>query len=379
MACYSPLVAVYRTENYDEVFSSDGELLDFKVRRKLNPKTGNPMIRILGRFSDDKDAYELLKKGQTFTLPCGKCIGCKLDYARHWADRMMLEYLAFPKAVFVTLTYADVSADGEHHIPMAIDCNTGESFPELRKKDLSEFMKCLRQKFVDNGRDDVLLRFFGCGEYGERNHRPHYHLILFGVDLYDLQNIVFSGDIHSSLEPWTCNELGQLSYRSNFLEDAWKERGFCTVSDVSYDTMAYVGRYSLKKARGSEYTQNKDISPEFTLMSRNPGIGKPFLEKMKYEDPEYIDKVSCLSIGPNKSIFWPKYLIDKYYSPEYYGVGCEAKLEALKSQRQKISINNFLNVYENDDRPYYQKQDFLEKQKTYQVRTLKREMESMVD
>ena len=111
-------------------------------------------------------------KDQLIQIPCGKCIGCRLEYSRQWANRCMLELQYHDSAYFVTLTY------NEEHVP-----RTGlHGEMSLRKRDFQLFMKRLRKKYSDDR-----IRFYAAGEYGTTTQRPHYHAILFGLHLDDLQ------------------------------------------------------------------------------------------------------------------------------------------------------------------------------------------------
>ena len=112
-------------------------------------------------------------------VPCGQCIGCRIDRSRQWANRCMLELQYHDSAYFVTLTYDDL------HVPKAYypDPDTGEAHQSLTlcKRDFQLWMKRLRKRFSDDK-----IRFFACGEYGGSTHRPHYHAIVFGLHLDDL-------------------------------------------------------------------------------------------------------------------------------------------------------------------------------------------------
>ena len=82
---------------------------------------------------------------QSVTIPCGKCLGCRLEYSRQWANRCMLELGYHESSWFVTLTYDDA------HLPRSFYGNpdTGEAVPcaTLYKRDFQLFMKRLRFKF----------------------------------------------------------------------------------------------------------------------------------------------------------------------------------------------------------------------------------------
>ena len=111
--------------------------------------------------------FELNVPGVEYiNIPCGKCDGCRLDYARQWADRCMLEAKYHDKNSFITLTYND------DNIPVAENGNY-----TLVKKDFQDFMKRLRESI-----GDVKIRYYACGEYGSKSLRPHYHAIIFGYD-----------------------------------------------------------------------------------------------------------------------------------------------------------------------------------------------------
>lgn len=347
MACYEPLKALkYRTAKNDQV-------------------------KILGRFNADVDLDDL-KAGKIFTIPCGKCLGCRLDYARHWADRLILEYKANPHAVFVTLTYND------DHLPISKPDGNGEIFSTLVKKHISWFIKKLRARKEFK---DITVRFFASGEYGELMHRCHYHLIIFGFDLEYLSKV-------SELINRGHNELGQIYWQCPLLDSIWSspslekvngewkyvysQLGYVQVSEVSYETMSYVARYSLKKAKGNIWTEDKPIQDEFSLMSRMPGIGYPFLEK----HPGIIDEIEMVHYH-GKEIYWPRYLIQKYYGKKVrietpdevvYGMWFNDKYLDRSERKQDVSVNSMFTKFGIDGRFY---DDIIETDKLYKQNSIK--------
>lgn len=186
-------------------------------------------------------------------LPCGQCIGCRLERSRQWAIRLMKELKLHDRSSFLTLTYDDV------HLPRL---NSGR--PTLVLEDVQLFLKRLRKHFSPHP-----LRYFQCGEYGELTERPHHHMILFGEDF--CKDRVHIEDSRS----------GFPQFMSPLLSDCWG-KGRAVISEVSFESAAYVARYCLKKITGKgsvfHYAGRK---PEFVTMSRRPGIGSAYFEEFK--------------------------------------------------------------------------------------------------
>lgn len=158
---------------------------------------------------------------------CGQCLPCRINRRRVWSLRMALEYLAVGSGLFITLTYAD------ENLPFSEDYE-----PTLCKRDFQLFMKRLRKELYP-----VSIRFFACGEYGSKTHRPHYHAILFGVG----------------------------TEASEAVAKCWPY-GMVACGECNAHTIQYVAGYCLKKL----VDPKKDNRvPEFTLTSRNPGLGSP--------------------------------------------------------------------------------------------------------
>ena len=317
------------------------------AQRTLDEEDKTP--RFIGKakkiLTNDKDhALRSLKEGVYFTIPCGKCLGCRLDYARRWADRMILEYQTTGKGLFITLTY------DEDHLPDPVGIqNDGRPIAPLVKSDLSGFIKRLRSYISDKGYDDK-IRFFGCGEYGEKGHRPHYHVILFGIDMDFLENFSHS-EIRGN------NELGQPYYQNLMIQKRWS-KGITQVSPASYLTMGYVARYTVKKALGNNWAIEQNIEPEFTLMSRRPGIGVPFLE-------DHLDEVRNNSRFKLKDamIYWPKILVQEALS--------ESEYEIMKEAKAQLVLNKVVNKFELDSRPAEQileNDEYLMKQRIKKLR-----------
>lgn len=218
MSCYSPLDAF-----------------------RMPDKTESGKRRIV--FGRDRiAAYDVAQK---LVIPCGQCVGCRLERSRQWAVRLMHEAQLHERSSFLTLTYKDLPSGGS-----------------LNVRDVQLFMKRLRKS-----RGYAKLRFFQCGEYGERTFRPHHHMILFGEDFFS--DRVQIEDSQSGLPQYVSPEL-----------DALWTHGRSTLGDVTFESAAYVARYSLKKVTGDRSEAHyKGRRPEFVTMSRRPGIGAGWLEK----------------------------------------------------------------------------------------------------
>ncbi len=194
--------------------------------------------------------------GQQVEVSCGQCIGCRLDKSRDWAIRCVHESQMHKQNCFITLTY------NEENLP-----HDGS----LNKTHFQKFMKKLRSK------TDHKIRYFQCGEYGEKMTRPHYHACLFGHDFNDKQ--LFQQNNGNDL------------YTSPTLEKTWG-KGFATIGEMTFESAAYCARYALKKITGDNAVAHyqtvntltgeiHQIQSEYTTMSRRPGIGNTWYNKYK--------------------------------------------------------------------------------------------------
>lgn len=196
---------------------------------------------------------EALSPGDHFQIACGQCTYCRLNRARVWAIRLVHEAQMHESSAFVTLTYED------KHLP----ANNSLHYPHF-------------QKFLKRHRKNQKLRYFMCGEYGEKNLRPHYHACIFGVEYQDGKHLK------------TIN--GNKIYTSPTLDKYWKY-GHASYGDVTFESAAYVARYVMKKQTGKNAVfhyntidfDTGEITaervPEFCRMSLKPAIATSWYEK----------------------------------------------------------------------------------------------------
>lgn len=293
-------------------------------------------------------------------IPCGQCIGCRLERSRQWANRCLLELEYHESAYFLTLTY------NPEHVPTVYysDENTGEAYEalSLRKRHFQLFMKRLRKAFPDQK-----LRFFACGEYGGKTQRPHYHAIIFGLKLPD-------GD----LKPYGRNRLNDPYFTSEKVQRAWSiyhppdnlhpdgwydPIGFALVANVTWETCAYVARYVTKKLSGkaADFYKMHNIEPEFSLMSRKPGIGRQYYDDHPDAmDFEYIN----ISTPKGGRKFTPPKYFDRLYEVDDPDEAAERKerrkkfaedLTAMKLAETNLSLMEYLEVEEDQLKDKFKK------------------------
>ncbi len=231
-------------------------------------------------------------------IPCGQCIGCRLEKSRQWAIRCTHEAQLHGENSFITLTYSDDHLPGDRSLQLG---------------DFQKFMKRLRKSIKEK------IRYYHCGEYGEQYGRPHYHACIFGHSFPDKK-------------PWkTVNK--EILYRSEALEKLWPQ-GYSSIGNVTFQSAAYVARYILKKITGDQAQEHYEYMnpetgeitqrmPEYTTMSRRPGIGTGWFNKFN-TDVYPSDEV----IMNGKQMRPPKFYDGLYenQSPE--------KIKIIKRQRK---------------------------------------------
>lgn len=238
-------------------------------------------------------------------IPCGNCIGCRLERSRQWAVRCLHEAQMHDANSFITLTF------------------NPENLPEygsLQKDIFTRFMKRFRRKLETyhafctldqkpikktrkkvKGHQPYKIRYFHGAEYGDELMRPHHHVIIFGFDFPDK-------------EEWKINgRKGIKLYRSKLLEELWvnpetnESLGYSSIGEATFDSMAYVARYCTKKINGKEADDHYNtgelitdsdgnescvyLQPEYATFSKFPPLGKEYYDKYK-EDMWATDSVT---------------------------------------------------------------------------------------
>ncbi len=232
-------------------------------------------------------------------FPCGQCLPCRINKRRVWTHRLMLESFCHDLSCFVTLTYDDEHISENH---------------SLVKRDVQLFMKRLRKAF-----EPRKIRYYLAGEYGETTSRPHYHAILFGVGISD-------GEVIGNCWP----------------------HGHIMVGTCSRESIQYVAGYVTKKCVGKSDALGR--LPEFSFMSRKPGLGAPALDNVValMSNPQFQRYINIKGDVPDgllhASKFMPfgRYLKDKLrkslevdYSPDSFIREIRDKFYVWKQENDK--------------------------------------------
>jgi len=203
-------------------------------------------------------------------------------------------------ACFATLTYDD------DHLPKDLSLSLG---------DCQKFIKRLRK----NSKNKV--RYYLGAEYGTYGKRPHYHVILFGLSKADTKTIELSWGL-----------------------------GYVYVGDVNHDSASYVAGYTLKKLDSlAAYNGRK---PEFSLMSRRPGIGADYLKT----NTEWL-KNNGFCIAKGNKVAMPRYYADKVFTtPEDKELLHQKRQQvinegfALSQQKSGVSVDYQVSDYQRSER-----------------------------
>lgn len=226
-----------------------------------------------------------IKYPDGLSVPCGKCLACRIQKRKEWSMRCLHEMDSWDDAIFVTLTYCD------------------EFLPEnlsISKVELQNFFKRLRKAIYPR-----VIRFIACGEYGEPEKviitksgrtiktigdRPHYHCIIYGMSLKDEDKEI----IRSCWKKCDWKKLEESKDGNPF-------------GLAEPDSIRYVCQYIDKKYTGDmaeiEYKQ-KGREPVFKLQSK--GIGLEFCLKNK---KQLIENESITMFGVNQT--FPRYYLKK--------------------------------------------------------------------
>lgn len=242
------------------------------------------------------------KEYAPFQLPCGKCISCKLLQAREKATRCVHEASLYEKNSFITLTYSDENLESDR----------------LIYEHAQKFMRDLRYAYPENPIPSVIT-----GEYGGKNKRPHFHILLFNFSPGDEK-------------PYKKNKQGDQLYKSDKLDDIWsrndKTLSPTLVGPINLSTAGYVCRYQLKKL---EHEGEADLYKPIVKYSSKYAIGKAWIEKNWKET----FKKGYVQINKKEILKIPRYYenwLKKNHPEQYADYICNIKIQ-MQSQFRKIA------------------------------------------
>lgn len=278
--CVSPLVRFrvkYKLDPKDDVssyfYSFPYAEFNIKSKKKLESlfKDHSHYLSFMDSYCDYQE------------LPCGKCVECRRTYSRDWSVRCYHESLCHTANCFITLTldnlankrfeeeiersckngtnkYCKNCVNGSRYYKYSIDYSLAKGF-------ILGWIKKFRDYLYRNYK--ISIRYFGCGEYGSLNERPHYHILIFG---YNFPTITKNNRIKYRTFDDIFSKKGVRMKISEELQHLWPY-GMSYVEDLNMYACSYVAQYVMKKQKSFDDTDEYfdfyyGRVPEFLFMSK---------------------------------------------------------------------------------------------------------------
>lgn len=221
----------------------------------------------LDRFSS------IYPKNKIVAVPCGQCMHCRVAKAQEWATRCLHESFLYEHNFFVTLTMDSKLLHFDEYLDLRSHevkyCSSLD--PHLLTKFLKDVREYYRMHYNHIG-----IRFFACGEYGDLDDLPHFHILFFNLPPCDDFRSFYDKDHF-------------LHYKSDEELSSFWSHGFIDIQPVCFENICYTTRYVCKKLIGHDHSMNNynNLYPlrekEFIRMSRRPGIGGEYAKRHFYD------------------------------------------------------------------------------------------------
>lgn len=173
-------------------------------------------------------------------VPCSQCISCRVAHRREWTARLQHETDLSRQSCFLTLTYNQLSLLSS----------------DIVYQDAVDWIKRLRDAV-----SPVRIRYYTVGEYGSKTGRPHFHSLLWGLDL------------SRSPSARVCRRGKHILYAVDDYADSRWDRGFVSSGSITTTSAEYVAKYALKL--------DPRVKRSRPLCSTHPGIGAAWAIKFK--------------------------------------------------------------------------------------------------
>lgn len=264
--------------------------------------------------------FRLIIKGVPMEVPCRRCMGCRIAKRNYMSMLARFEVYSYHQngmgSSFITLTYDD------DNLPYngSLDINESKKFiKRLRQYLVRHHFPTVKKNVFGELRDVPDFKYYICGEYGDKDGRPHYHAIIFGVP----SNLM-----------------------NEFVRHTWK-KGLFKVSPINNARIRYCMKYMDKQYNtNSAYWNKDDVINDYTqpFSTWSHGIGTRFL--LQHLDEIYSQggiiqngRLTRLSNYFNK-----KYGIDSQdFLRLYRSLSHEAFLNGFNSVRDYILSNRYNN------------------------------------
>lgn len=252
-------------------------------------------------------------------FPCGSCLMCTKNRASGWSFRLVKEGERSSLSLFVTLTYNTDNVPITKKGYMSLDRDIIIPNPNYKKQliawengkrkrkpkeqirqgsDLTNFFKKLRKATKQKD-----IKYYAVGEYGSQTWRPHYHIILFNVDIQHVLNAWTKGEVH-----------------------------FGNVSEAS---IGYTLKYISKNKKVPQHA-NDDRVPEYSRMSK--GLGSNYLtDDMKNWHKNNLNERLYIPLKDGKKAPMPRYYKERIYTKQERGhlKGVMEKLAYDRDQEER--------------------------------------------